>query len=430
MVSGIVREKKKREVDRGNRADAGVPIVADNGTRPPVPSTGGSRSEGVYSNTPSKWHVGENEEDYEIVHHGVDTLVVGLDYEWSPMAHRRIIGELKEVQEAVRESGEKFLPVSLPGLGDVDFYPYRPKGRKGYQYHLSKDGAGIFLSDKPGGERTGNALIQYGAAYCNQGDLAARHKELAGSMLLLGGNKYRDWVSRIDIATDVLTPHRLDLHELCQNRVPVNSAAHVIENPDRSAGDSLYFGKRSSRLSACLYEKGRRVLSGENTFFRELWDIPEKDIERVVRLEYRFSRDWIREYTAKMSVSDVLDFVPDMFWHAWQRKRCVVPGTSRKRQADLHPLWVRLGCVGMDRRDRDGHPEKTFHRLTPATSKRADVDDLLSGPFLRVIEKMRLAFSLPPGTELHEVLNACVTRVDDSERLSALFGSKAASVPF
>jgi len=381
---------------------------------PPPPSPASLSSGGGICNTPSKCRLGEFSRESRLLHFGVDTLRVGFDIEWSSASHALLICELDRCLNVAKEARSIEI-VNLAGFGEVEFYPSASGAMRNYQYHFRLDNAHFFLSNKRGGSKTGNGMVQYGAEWCHAGNISERHTKLLDRLccIFLSDGR-REWVNRIDVAADVYTASPVDHFSLAAYRVPTRISASAMG--DSATGHSLYLGKRNSRISCCIYEKGKLVKSGKNPWFRGLWELADNEpIENVHRIEYRYNRDWVREVHGDWSVFAAELSASSLFHHGLNKLRC---GTllSRPRESDPHELFAIARAVPLD---LDAVP---FNRLRPADKLAASLDDFLAGPLLRCLRQYRKAADLASDLPLRATLEHLMVSVTDSAHASAAHG--------
>ena len=206
----------------------------------------------------------------------------------------------------------------------------------------------------------------------------------------------------------------VSLLELVPFRVPARASYSVLGST--RDGSTLYLGKRSSRISCAIYEKGKLVRSGVNSWFRELWELSDNEpIENVYRIEYRYNRDWVRETHKDWSVLGVQWSAPSLLHHGLNMLRCGSLA-SRPRESDPHELFTIARNVPLD---LNALP---FNRVRPADKEKASLDDFLCGPLLRCLGQYRKAAGLAGDLPLRATLERLMDSVCESKLASAAFG--------
>lgn len=380
---------------------------------------------GEYSNTPSKCLDEVTGEVPRIVHFGLDTMRVGFDIQWASISLPLLRKELNRCQCEAKNSPNGVAVVMLGNFGLVDFYANSARSMRAYQYRFRCGNAMFFLSVKAGGSDVGNGFVQYGAEFCCQDEMPQRHEDLLNRLEWLCGTvgRRKEWLNRVDVACDVLMPSRVNFLPLVECRVPSRASFNVMGSA--RDGHTLYLGKRNSRISLAVYEKGMLVKSGVNSWFRALWELgDDEEIENVYRLEYRFNRDFLREHWGKGSVLLVAHCLPDLFQLGLGRLRA---GTrsSKARESEPHTLFLAASGAAGD----DAHT-MIFRKVRPADVIEQNVEDFLLGRFRKMIDKYRVIACLDSSAEIGDVLNHILGSIEGSKRASAGYGVSAPCAPF
>lgn len=390
---------------------------------PPHVSSSLGRIGGGNSNTSSKWYIENIGAGFRVVHFGIDTLRVGMDFEWDQVLHDKLLFECERGRAAAAENDSGRAVVEFGTFGEVTFYAYTAKSMRNYQYRFSIDNAMIFLSKSMGGSAVGNVFVQYGAEFCCLEDVAGRHKALMDKLSFFGCHGRREWLNRVDIACDVHMPKPIDLLLMPPMRVPGGRMSYSIMGNEKD-GQTLYLGKRSSRISAAIYQKGKLVQSGVNSWFATLWELADhENIENVYRLEYRFGRDWLREYWGAGNVQLAELSTGSLLRHGLSKIR-IGSSHNQPRHSRPHDLFLMAASV-----PEDVNP-LLFNRLKPADVAKASVEDLLVGPVLRALRQFRKASELDPTIPLGDLLAVLSEAVYDFFRVAAEYGVDPLYAPF
>jgi len=390
---------------------------------PPLPQGSPDPLGGGYSNTPSKWYIEVMGRGHRVVHFGLDTLRVGADFKWASVSHDAFIAECEKCQSLAKNQPDGKVLVQFGTVGEVEFYASAAKSMRNYQYRFSIDNAMVFLSRSMGGTNTGNVFVQYGAEFCCKADVTGRHNRLMDSLSYFGCTGRREWLNRVDIACDVHLREPIDFLLLPRFRVP-GGRSHYSVMGNESAGQTLYLGKRNSRISAAIYEKGKLVRSGSNSWFESLWELTESEnIENVYRLEYRYNRDFLREYWGAGSVQLAEHCPGSLLRHGLNRLRI---GTSISQTRHSRPIDLFLMAASVP---EDVQPVD-FNRLKPADVAKASVEDILLGPVHRALRQFRKASGLDPTIRLGDLLTLLSEAVHESPRVAAEYGVNPLYAPF
>ena len=390
---------------------------------PPLSQSSSAFPRGGYSNTSSKWYIENMGTGYRVLHFGLDTLRVGLDFEWDQVLHDKLMFECERGRAAAAENDSGRALFEFGTFGEVMFYAYTAKSMRNYQYRFSIDNAMIFLSKSMGGSAVGNVFVQYGAEFCCLEDVAGRHKALMDKLSFFGCHGRREWLNRVDVACDVHMRDPVDLLRMPVMRVPGGRMNYSIMGNEKD-GQTLYLGKRSSRISAAIYQKGKLVRSGVNSWFESLWELSEtENIENVYRIEYRFSRDWLREYWGAGNVQLAELSTGSLLRHGLNRVR-VGSSISQPRHSRPHDLFLMAASV-----PEDVNP-LSFNRLKPEDVAKASVEDILLGPVHRALRQFRKASELDPTIPLGDLLALLSEAVHESPRVAAEYGVDPLYAPF
>lgn len=390
---------------------------------PPLVSSPLESPGGGNSNTSSKWCIENMGRGCRVVHFGLDTLRVGLDFDWDMVLHDKFMFACERGRAAAAENDSGRAVVDFGTFGDVTFYAYTAKSMRNYQYRFSIDNAMIFMSNKMGGSPVGNVMVQYGAEFCCLEDVAGRHKALMDKLSFFGCHGRREWLNRVDVACDVHMREPVDLLLMPGKRVPGGRMNFSLMGNDKD-GQSLYLGKRSSRISAIVYEKGKLVRSGVSSWYRSLWELSETEkIENVYRIEYRFNRDWLREYWGDGNVQLAELSTGSLLRHGLDRVR-IGTSISQPRHSPPHDLFLMAASVP------DDVNSITFHRLKPDDVAKASVEDILLGPVHRALRQFRKASDLDPTIPLGDLLVVLSETVHNSPRVASEYGVNPLYPPF
>jgi len=388
---------------------------------PPPPSSSSLPYRGGISNTPSKWYLENMARGNRIVHFGLDTLRVGADFEWIGISHPAFLAECERCQNLAKEAGN-VVNVNFGSVGEVEFYPSAASTMRNYRYRFRQGNAMVFLSHKMGGTSTGNVFVQYGAEFCCKADVSGRHKRLMDSLSYFGCKGRREWLNRVDIACDVHLRESVNLLLLPSYRVPQKNHFSIMGTEDK--GQTLYMGKRASRVSCAVYEKGKLVRSGKNAWFESLWELEESEkIENVYRIEYRYNRDFLREYWGNGTVQLAEHSSGSLFRHGLNRVR-IGSTYNQARHSRPHDLFLVAANI-----PEDVDPLE-FNRVKPADVSKASVEDLLVGPVLRALRQFRKASDLPPDIAFQDLLHLLSEAVYESPRVASQYGVDPLYAPF
>lgn len=294
---------------------------------PALNSIGGSK----YSRDGGAWVVGE----------AVDTLYHNYSIDGGVLDAFR--PDFEEWKQVAQESEEQVYRVP-----DSEWF-MAAKGRSHYQYVLTWPGRGeLMLTYNPIFRQKSGARVRlfapYLAGFADYGQQAAAAFDLV-AFFFGPDNVHAVQVSEIHVAADLAgwVPR---LSDWLEQRFACPARPH-LEEADLEAGviQSMRWGKHGSPVSAVLYNKTKEIRE-QSTHkgylldgYRERgWSEADGD---VYRLEFRFSREWLRECGVN-SPADVDVAALFLAGMQWLTLRQPVAGDSNRSRWPVAALWLQI----------------------------------------------------------------------------------------
>lgn len=212
---------------------------------------------------------------------------------------------------------------------------------------------------------------------------AVRIQPTSKALHALGPTTTVLWVRNLLDAAGVdasLQVSRLDLHADWQGLwVDAEERQHFVTYSDRRALyevaedlSGLNFGSRGGALYARLYDKTRELESPGDDWWIELWGAKYRPGERVLRVEFEFSRDGLREFGID-TPEDAFEMIGPLWAYAsghWLSLRVPSSDSTRSRWA-VDARWLavqRASLAGQSLpavRIAAGEHAGTLRRLLP-----------------------------------------------------------------
>lgn len=280
---------------------------------------------------------------FELLGHGVDTWIETLNVE-IPEFHW---GKFKSLQTDARSM--KF------GEGEGRAFEFgqrvfrmRPFGGGGAVYLI--DGADTNIAIRPEGMKwnVSARFSSWGLWTRGLDALLAdldRDLEMEGiKRVVEAGTSSR--CSRIDYAFDFLCPSftaeaRPELLRQFVLTGGSKAAIYTSGNGDDCRAETFRVG-RLANIQIEVYDKGKEIRekSGK-TWMRDVWKLDDTDpLEDIWRIEVRFGGEYFKNHRELRSSYAVRGAMPEMIAGALMQKRLTLPGRTRARRADMHPLWA------------------------------------------------------------------------------------------
>ena len=270
--------------------------------------------------------------EFQFLHHGIDTLDLGLYVTWGPDWKRRLISLEKIKQQARRKGGEL---VNLPTGRKCNF---RPNGKgENYRFHLQFDPYNLFIGKaaKPGS--TPNVYLSIRAKTLWLKGIDTAMTWIAEDLKAIGKGLIQSVkVSRVDLCTDFLIPGGLSFDFLRVHKVTRNKKGRLYIDEDKL--ESYYVASPKSHIKLRIYNKGLEVQNkGTKLWFLDLWH--RETTDDVWRNEYEIHRPALKKFG--INSLDDLEKKKNGVWRYLTEKWFSLrfPDDEKAERRTIHPLW-------------------------------------------------------------------------------------------
>lgn len=228
---------------------------------------------------------------------------------------------------------------------------------QGYAYMLHTGRKGVVYQIKHSTDvAQWNMRARVSALFLAENGLEGAYGEIYGHLAKLNATVMEESVSNVDFAVDIMTDEAgtraKDRFQLNPRHFVHHSRATKAEyysRPENQKGDDLQvFGNRyvetvtiggKGGRQLCVYNKKAEQKAKRRTDWFDIWGVDKDECPTIWRAEYRFGRDFLRDYNIK-TIQDVIDCYPDLLRNSVQAIR-LADGTANSRlvRCPDHSFW-------------------------------------------------------------------------------------------
>ena len=286
----------------------------------------------------------------EILHTGCDGLTVALQGHIPASAHER----LDTAKAVAMEMGQE-AAMTIKG---IEFNVMKTSGghTQGYTwiFHTGRDGI-KYQAKRSLDPSQWNLRARVSAMFLALNGLAAAHKTIYSDLRALGAIIIDESVSDVDFCIDIKMDkegtERKDAFAIEPRQFVHHSKAKRKEffskcDPDaddlsiiggRYVETVTIGGKKSRQL--CVYNKRTEQVAKRRKDWFGVWGVAKNDCPNVWRVEYRFGRDFLRDWNIS-TIEDITGCFGDLISDSLVHIRYVEFGAdSNNSRAPNHPFW-------------------------------------------------------------------------------------------
>lgn len=289
-------------------------------------------------------------DEQEILHMGCDGLTVALQGSIPASAHERLDAAKAVAMELGQDASMK--------IKDVEFNVMKTGGShtQGYSwiFHTGRDG--IKYQAKRSLEASQwNLRARVSAMFLAVNGLAEAHKRIYADLRALGAIIIDESVSDVDFCIDVrmdakgtarkdafaIEPRQFVHHSKAKRKEFFSKCD--LDADDLSILGGRYVetvtigGKKSRQL--CVYNKRTEQVAKRRKDWFGVWGVDKEDCPNVWRVEYRFGRDFLRDWNIS-TIEEISECFGDLIKDSLVNIRYVEFGEdSNNSRAPNHPFW-------------------------------------------------------------------------------------------
>lgn len=353
----------------------------------------------------------------EILHAGCDGLTVALMGKLSFATLDRLEKLKATASEIGHEVGDDYR-----GL-EFNVMETGTSARQGYafQFHTGRDGI-KYQAKRSGDSSQWNLRARVSALFLAAHGFTEAHKAIYNDLYKLEAVIIEESVSSVDFCADVrmdapgvkkskafqIEPRNFVHHSKAKRKEFYSKLSETEEDLSILGGryvETVTVGGRGNR-QLCVYNKRTEQVAKRRGDWFAVWGAEKEDCPNVWRAEFRFGRDFLRDWNIK-SLDDVNATYGDLIADSLEAVRYVKPGEdSNLSRAPNHEFW---DTVGAALRKMSDHNRSGILRGKVRMTQAKDAQEMFANQALGLLASYAEALGLDETDDIAETFPGLIS---------------------
>lgn len=272
------------------------------------------------------------EEGFEFLHSGIDSLDLGLYVQWKTDLWSALLGRLDACKE---QAGKK--KNLLDKMPDGRSFMHLPSGKPpNYRFHLQFADYHLYVGITNPPVNSPNVYTSLNSKALWFKGVAKVVNQLRADIRTMGGEVSLIQPSRCDLCADFYLPGDLTLNMIEEHKVSRSKdASHWAKSGQL---ETYYAGGKGAEIILRIYDKGKEIRSSGKDWFLDLWS--RGSPSGVWRVEFQLRRSALKKWGID-SLDDLTEKLGGL-WHyltsKWFSLR--LKDNIRQNRRTVLPWWV------------------------------------------------------------------------------------------
>lgn len=271
------------------------------------------------------------EENFEFLLSGVDSLDLGLYIYWQDEKFSPLLGLLQDYKE--KSQNQKGLMDRMP---DGRSFLHLPTGKPpNYRFHLQFADYHLYLGITNPPANSPNSYLSLNSKALWHKGINKPVDQLKEDIEFLGGDVGLIQPSRCDLCADFYLPGDPTLEFIKEHMVSrVRKISHF---GDRDILETFYAGQKGASIQMRIYDKGKEIIKDNKQWFLPLWG--REGPEGVWRVEFQLLRPALKEWGIE-SLENLTEKLGGLWRYLtteWFSLR--FPDNSKQERRTVIPWW-------------------------------------------------------------------------------------------